>query len=247
MENKVLATVNGRDITQRELDEIIRRLPAERQSYMSSNEAKKQLLDQVISFEVMYNYGKETGIENSPEYIHQVEQLQKEILTQITINKVLSEVTVTDEEVDKYYEANKDQFRTDETVAAKHILVDSIETAEEVKEKITSGMSFEEAAETYSSCPSKAKGGDLGTFSRGQMVPEFEKAAFELEVGKVSEAVETQFGYHLIKVEKKNGAQIRPFSEVKNVIKDNLIQERQKFKYMQMTEELKGKYDVQIK
>jgi peptidyl-prolyl cis-trans isomerase C len=85
-----------------------------------------------------------------------------------------------------------------ESVAVKHILVKEKFEAEDLLKKLAEGVSFEELASKYSSCPSSARGGDLGTFGRGRMVPAFDTAAFDLEVGQVSEPVRTQFGYHLI-------------------------------------------------
>lgn len=83
-------------------------------------------------------------------------------------------------------------------VSAKHILVEQKFEAEDIIKKLNEGVSFEQLAEKFSRCPSKFKGGDLGEFGKGQMVPSFEQAAFELNVGDVSEPVQTQFGYHLI-------------------------------------------------
>ncbi len=92
------------------------------------------------------------------------------------------------------------QFKT---VRAKHILVDDEQQAWAIKSRITEGESFEELALKYSKCPSKEKGGDLGYFVRGQMVPEFENAAFETPIGEVSDPVKTRHGWHLIKVTRK--------------------------------------------
>lgn len=88
-------------------------------------------------------------------------------------------------------------------VRASHILVSSKGEAEKIRQEILDGKSFEDAAKEYSSCPSSAKGGDLGYFSRGMMVPEFEKEAFALPVGQISKPVRTQFGWHLISVTDK--------------------------------------------
>lgn len=247
MDNKVLAAVEGREITQRDLDNAVGRFPKERQSYFMSEEGKKQLLDQIISFELVYSYAKDNGLENDPVYIAQLEAAKKEILTQAAINKVLANVKVTDEEVKAYYEANEQYFKSEESVTAKHILVDSLEQAEEIKNKIDSGMNFEMAAMQFSSCPSKEQGGNLGNFTRGRMVPEFEAAAFELAVGEVSEPVQTQFGYHIIKVEEKNEGMVKPLEEVFSMIHREILNERESFKYMQLTEELKSKYSVVIK
>jgi len=89
------------------------------------------------------------------------------------------------------------------TVRARHILVNTENEAWALKSRITEGESFEELATKYSKCPSSEKGGDLGYFNRGQMVPEFEKAAFETPIGEVSDPVKTSFGWHLIKVTRK--------------------------------------------
>ena len=85
-------------------------------------------------------------------------------------------------------------------VHAAHILVKSDKKANEVLDKLNKGLSFTEAARKYSDCPSGKSGGDLGWFGKGRMVPEFEKAAFEGDKGKLLGPVKTQFGYHLIKV-----------------------------------------------
>jgi peptidyl-prolyl cis-trans isomerase C len=247
MENKVLATVNGREITQKDLDNALTRFPKERQGYFMNEEGKKQLLDQIISFELVYNYAKDNEIENEPVYISQVEVAKKEILTQVAVNKILSEVKVTDEEVRAYYEVNQNYFKSEEAVTARHILVDSLELAEEIKNKIDNGMNFEMAAMEYSSCPSKEQGGNLGSFTRGRMVPEFEQAAFELAIGEISSPVQTQFGYHLIKVEEKNEGSVKPLEEVYAMIQRELLNERESYKYMEFTESLKKTYSVEMK
>lgn len=245
MENKVLAVVNGVEITESDLESAIMRFPRERQSYLNSENGKKQLLEEMIAFELVYNYAKDSGIEKEKEYIELLEKAKKEILTQTAISKVMAEVTVTDEEVSDFYKANEQAFVDPEMVSAKHILVETKEKAEEVMNEINSGLSFEDAAKKYSSCPSNAQGGSLGRFSRGQMVPEFEEAAFSLNIGVVSEPVKTQFGYHLIKVEEKVESSVKKFDEVKNTIKNNLLQQRQAFKYSQLNDELRKKYTVE--
>lgn len=246
MQNNVLATVNGKQITEKDLEITISRFPREKQSYFSSEQGKKQLLEQIISFELIYNYAKEEGLEEEQEYLVQLEALKKEILTQVAVKKIVGQATVTNEEIEAYYHANQNVFKTEETVSAKHILVDTFEKAQEIENKIKAGMLFEEAAEKFSSCPSKDHGGNLGSFGRGRMVPEFEKAAFELGVGVVSGPVQTQFGYHLIKVEEKAEGSIKPLTEVKELIQGELLQERQSYQYAKFTEELKNKYKVEM-
>lgn len=247
MENKILATVNGREITEMDLRHTIARFPKERQGYFSSENGRKQLLEQIISFELIHNFAKDSGFDADEAYTAQLGSVKKEILTQYAINKVLSEVRVSDDEIKDYYKDNQPMFLSEESVSAKHILVDTEEEASNIVKEIENGLSFEEAASKYSKCPSKANGGDLGVFTKGKMVPEFEKAAFELGVGVVSAPVQTQFGYHIIKVEEKNEASVKTFEEVEGTIRNNILQEKQNEKYMKMTEELKDKYAVVIK
>jgi peptidyl-prolyl cis-trans isomerase C len=247
MQDKVLAVINGREITDKDLMYTISRFPRERQAYLASEEGRKQLLEQVISFELVYNYAIEKSMDKENEYIEQVENAKKEILTQYGISKILSQVSVTDQEVKNYYEENMSTYIQEEAVRAKHILVNTLDEAKEIKEKINAGLSFEEAAKQFSNCPSNAEGGDLGTFTRGRMVPEFENASFQMAVGEISEPIQTQFGYHLIKVEEKNEPSIMPLREVAATVRNNLIQEKQNQRYIELTEELKKKYKVEIR
>lgn len=248
MDKNILAIVGGNEITERDLMDVIERYPENRRGVFASEMGKKQLLEQVISFELLYKFGVDNGFDKSQEFLSQMEKVKKDILTQIIINKVLSEITVTDEEALKYYEENKEAYMEPETVSAKHILLDSEDKLKEIREDILSGKkSFEQSASEYSTCPSSEQGGDLGSFSKGMMVPEFEEAAFNLPVGEVSEPVKTQFGYHLIKVASKNSAVVKGFDEVKNDVVNELIQQRQERKYLDFVQELASKYGVERK
>ncbi len=82
---------------------------------------------------------------------------------------------------------------------ASHILVDKLSLAQEIKEELNEGGDFRKLAEKYSTCPSKKRGGDLGIFGRGEMIPEFERAVYKLKIGEISEPIKTKFGYHIIK------------------------------------------------
>lgn len=141
---------------------------------------------------------------------------------------------VTDKEIQDYYEANKDKFTEPEQVKARHILIKSAQNASEeektvaknkidaILKEIHDGGDFAELAKKDSECPSAPQGGDLGFFSRGQMVKPFEDVAFALQPGQVSDVVETEFGYHIIRVdEKKPGKQLN-LEEVQERIKENL-------------------------
>lgn len=101
----------------------------------------------------------------------------------------MDNVAITETEIKDYYGNNKQQFMSEESVTASHILVDTEDKAKEIAGLIKNGLDFADAAKEYSKCPSKSEGGKLGTFTRGKMVPEFEKAAFDAEIGVVTEPV----------------------------------------------------------
>jgi peptidyl-prolyl cis-trans isomerase C len=247
MNNKVLALVNGKEITQEIFDFTMSKFPEDRKGHFNTEEGKKELLDQIISWELVYNHGKALGIENTEAYLFQIEEAKKAIMGQLIIQDVLSNILIDDNEVVEYYNQNKEFFNEQEQVSAKHILVETEEKANKVLELINNGLAFETAAKEYSSCPSKDQGGNLGEFGRGMMVPEFEEAAFSSKIGVVTHPVKTQFGYHLILVEEKIEPKAKAFEEVRESIKGHLLQEKQNHAYVEFVNSLKDKYKVVIK
>lgn len=247
MDNKVVAVVNGREITEEHFNFALAKFPQDRRSFFQTEEGRKQFLDQIISWELIYDYAVEAGFENREDYKFQLKEAAKAILTQLAIEEEIKKVHISDEELVEYYNQNKEYFSEGEQVTAKHILVETVEKANEVKALIDNGMTFEEAAQLFSTCPSKAQGGNLGSFGRGMMVPEFEEAAFTLNIGEVSEPVQTQFGYHIVLVDERTEPQIKSFDEVKESIRQHMLQEKQGHAYMQLVENLKKKYSVEIK
>ncbi len=247
MENKVLAIVNGSKITEKDIKRSLLRFPQETQEHYKTEEGKKQFLDQMINFELIYSHALDSDMKNDPDYIEQVKLIEKDVLIQIGVKNIMASVDATEEEIKKFYEDNSEMFKSDETASAKHILVDELEQMKEIKLEITNGMSFEEAAKKYSKCPSSAQGGSLGSFSRGRMVPEFEDAAFKLQVGEISEPVKTQFGYHLIQLDEKTPKGTKSLEESKEIIVKNLLNQKQNEKYVSCITELKSKYTVEIK
>ena len=149
MENKVVAIVAGKEITDQDINKVIERYPAQQQAMAKSEQGRKQILTQMVGFELANKFGKENNYEELPEYKEQLEQIKSDLLTQTVINKVLSEVTVTDDEVKKYYDENKEQFGEPERVSAKHILVSKEEDAVKIKDEIANGLRFEDAARKY--------------------------------------------------------------------------------------------------
>lgn len=244
---KILATVNGSPITEREVDEFLVSLGQRGQSY-NNPEGRKIILNQLIGNKLLLLDAKRNLLEAEPEFKAELARLKDNLLVSFAGDRVISAVTVSDKEAEDYYNENTDKFVSDETVNASHILVETEEQAKEIGAKIAAGeMTFEAAAAEYSSCPSKANGGNLGDFGRGQMVPEFDKAVFEMEVGEVTaEPVKTQFGYHLIKLVSKSEAKPMAFADIKEEIKGALLNEKRRKAYDSKINQLKILYPVDI-
>lgn len=142
----------------------------------------------------------------------------------------MKEIDMGEDETRYYYDTHIDRFEHPESIHARHILLKDEEEAKLVLKKAKRGADFAKLAGEYSTGPTKDTGGDLGYFERGKMVPEFENAAFILEVGETSDIVKTQFGYHVIKVEDKRQPYTEEFEDVKEKIKNILLKENAKSK-----------------
>jgi peptidyl-prolyl cis-trans isomerase C len=172
-----------------------------------------------------------------------LDQFRKEIEIGIQAEDLFNRRTASlkppsEQEVRLFYDNNSERFQQPERVRASHILltVNKDETdaaraqkkaeAQRILGELKKGADFAEAARKYSGCPSKEQGGDLGYFERGRMVPEFEAAAFGLKTGQLSGIVETQFGYHIIKVTDHSKASTVPFDQAKQNIEQYLAQQK---------------------
>lgn len=220
----LLVKQNGQAALNTLITEKIVALEAAKQNISVSEEEVQKELD--ISIE--QSGGKEQFAQALAYYGYTEEDIRKNIRTNFTIRKLMEpQITITEEEMQQYFNENKTSFDTPEQVKASHILVDSEEKALEVKEKIKAGNDFAELAKEYSTDEgSKSQGGQLGYFQRGDMAQQFEDAAFALEVGGISEPVETGFGYHIIKVEDKIAAKEANYEDSKDQVKENLIQQK---------------------
>ena len=246
--DKILAKVGTLTVSEAEVNEFIAELGPRGQSY-NTPEGRKAVLEQIISSKLLLLDARHNLYETEPEFKAELAKLRENLLINYAGNKVLSAVKVSDDEVKKYYDENQEKFSQGETVNADHILVDSEEKALEILEKITAGeLSFQDAARQFSSCPSgKQRGGNLGDFGRGQMVPEFDKAVFELEVGEITKTpVKTQFGYHLILLNSKSESSVMPFEEIKDQLKDMLAGEKRREAYERKINQLKILYPVDL-
>lgn len=247
MEDKILAVVNGTEIKQSDIDFMFTNLSPQVASQFIGPDGQKKLLEEAINQKMLVLFAKDEKIDEKDAFVKELDKMKENLLSQFAIRDILNNIIVTDEEAKKFYDDNGNYFMTKAQVRASHILVAEEELANEILTKIKNGESFEELAKEHSTCPSSSVGGDLNFFGPGQMVPEFEDAAFSLNVGEVSDLVKTQFGIHIIKLTDKKEASKQEFEVVKNSIIQNITMQKQHEKYTQFIEDLKSKYKVEMK
>lgn len=243
MEKKILAKVGDKEISNLDIDSAIQGLDPYQAQQFQTEQGRKYVLEDLVNQELLYMYAKDNKIDQDEAFRKEMAEIEKNVLKQYVINQILTSVQVTDDEKRTFFEANKANFSNPPTANAKHILVDTEEKANEILAQIKAGeVTFEDAARAHSTCPSKDQGGDLGTFGRGQMVPEFEAATFAMEVGDISDPVKTQFGYHIIKLEAKNEESIPTYEEVADKVEKTLMFQKQGEVYQAKLNEVKAKF-----
>jgi peptidyl-prolyl cis-trans isomerase C len=211
--------------------------------YATNPEFRQHCATQLVQKEMFFAYSEEQHLDEAEEFKANMEKYRKELLSRMAVNKILEGITVTEEELQAYYDEHKDQFSNGPLASAKHILVDSTDECQRIRGEIEAGaLSFEEAAEKYSTCPSGKKGGDLGEFGKGQMVPEFDAVVFSANIGELVGPIQTQFGSHLVRVERRKEAEVAPFERVKPQIEYNLLEEKERNVYDAKVEELEKIY-----
>lgn len=243
-EGKILAKVAGEVITDIDVDRMIASM-GQRGAAYNTPSGRSALLDEIVNKKLLLLDARRNLIEREPAFKEQLEKLKEELLANYCVEKVISDVRVTAEETKKFFDEHESDFVAGERVEASHILTDSEEKAQSILGDIKDGkISFEEAAKQFSTCPSKENGGSLGEFSRGQMVPEFEEVAFGMNEGEISDPVKTQFGYHIIRLEKKHPAEKMNYADISEHIKAKLLQEKQQKAFRSKINQLKIMYPV---
>ncbi len=244
---QVLAEVNGTTITTEDYKKEVDLLPPYLKPMTETPEGRKEMVDSMIVRELVMQEAKKAGIDKSPEVMDRLEDLKKRVVIEAYWKqKVEEQAKISDADLQKFYDQNKEKFKTGDQVRASHILLKTEKEAQDVLAQLKAGGKFEDLARKYSVDPAGAKGGDLGWFGKGSMIPEFEKAAFALKEGETSGIVKTKFGYHIIKLTGKRSAGVLPLAEVKDQIKAALLPEKQQEIFKKMREDLKknAKYSV---
>lgn len=245
---EIIAKIGDKVITKADLDRIISYYPKAQQKNITGNSLKqKEVMERYIQGIVVSRLAKKKGFDKTESIKERLDFIINDYLaTQYIQQEVMGKkIDVTDKEAEEYYNKYKEEFTSPEMVKVRHILIKAEKNkpenerkiargkAEELLKRIKAGGDFAKLALEFSDDPgSKAKGGELDFFPRGAMVPEFEKSAFSLKAGEVSNLVETQFGYHIIKAEGSKEPEVLPFEKITEKVKikakDRLRNDRMK-------------------
>ena len=225
-DDTVLANIDGQPITEadvamtmRDLGQQFEKIPAEKQ--------KAAALQALIEIRLMAAKGRADGVDQTEEFKRQQQFLADRVLHQATIDSAVAG-KISDEDIKARYDKEVAARPPEVEFKARHILVKTEDEAKKLIAELDGGAKFEELAAKHTTDPSgKDSGGDLGYFGVGMMVPEFEKAAMETAVGSYTKApVQTQFGFHVIKVEDKRTKLAPPLEQVKDQVKSLVLREK---------------------
>jgi peptidyl-prolyl cis-trans isomerase C len=222
-DDAVVARVNGHEIKQSDLDFAATEI-GPRLATIRPDDRRRILLQFVIENELMAGAGEKEKLDQTDTFPARVKYHTRRALRDAFYDSGIAGA-VTDADAKQIYDEKISKMKPEQEVHARHILVETKEEAEEVIKRLKNGEDFAKVADEKSK-DTNAKGGDLGFFTRGQMLKPFEDAAFALEPGQISEPVQTQFGWHVIKVEEKRDQSLPSYDEVKEAIMAQLIQQK---------------------
>ncbi|MBI3615474.1 MAG: peptidylprolyl isomerase [Candidatus Omnitrophica bacterium] len=243
---KVAAVVNGQVITAAELDGRMSRLSPQARAAIGND--RRRITEEMVMETILVQEARRRGLEGDP----QVQSLLKEARRQILLGRLLEIVrqegaaNIGDAEISQFYEKNKDKFVEPETFRASHILVESEEAAKKALSQVNGGEPFAKVAEQTSTDPSKTRGGDVGYFKKGDLIPEFEAACEKLKPGEMSSIVKSPLGYHLILLTEHRVARSLSLDEVRDNIRQQLLAQQQQQKVGTFVQHLRAKAQVKI-
>jgi len=239
----ILASFGEHTITLGEFNKLWNQIPENYKAQLT----KDNVLDQMISEALLIQEAKAKKLEEDEKVAEQIKRTTEQILVQALIQKdILDKVQVSDEDVKKYYETNKDKFTEKEQIHLFNILVKTEEEAQDILQQLKAGGDFSEIAKTKSTGPSASKGGDMGFISKGSTIPEIDKAVFALKIGELTDIIKSDYDFHILKETEKKPGSTKTLEEAKDEIIKTLLPEKQKDAFDILLKELKSKVEIKI-
>jgi parvulin-like peptidyl-prolyl isomerase len=248
----VVATVNGEAITQKDVNEfVIASIPGATFSHLNEIQ-KKSVIKQMIERKLFLENAKELHIEKNPEFIVALNKVRDNLMLDYWMKEKVEEIVISEKDAKAYYQSHLSKFNRAASVKVRHILLatkaEAIGIIRQLEKSKALKKKFIALAKSKSTGPSSVNGGELDWFVQEQMVPEFSDAAFALKEGSITkEPVKTQFGYHVIYLEKKKEKGVIPFEKVKADIVKALRVEQFKSKLDKLSKKLKKTADISVK
>jgi len=244
-DDRTLVTVADKPITLKDFKKKISKLPKHYQAVAEKN--KKNLLDDMIVESLFLEDAVRKGLDKDEEIKDiLVEARKKIIIAKFVKTEVDDKVRVSQDEIKAFYDEHKDEFKVPEMWRASHILVASEGEAKDVLVELSKGGNFEDIARAKSIDATSSRGGDVGYFRKGQVVPEFENVCLGLNVGQTSAIVHTQFGYHIIKLTDKKSEALEPYESAGPKIENVLKLKKRNELFDKLVISLKEKYRVRV-
>jgi len=243
--DKVLVKVSNSVITVSDFNSRIEKLPPYYKNVVEKN--KKRYLEEMIAEKLFYEEALRKGLNNDKEVAEILQEAKKKIIiTKLIKNEIEDKTKVAEDQIRVFYEANKNKLKTPDMWRASHILLASEEDANSVLQALKSGANFEDLAKERSKDATAERGGDIGYFRAGQLVPDFEKATIALNVGDMSGVVHTKFGYHIIKLTDKKPSGTQTYEKARPLIENELKNKNKAEMFNEYIMVLKKKYGVEI-
>lgn len=238
--------VGGKTITQEDVQAEINALPEMAKAFFQGPDGTERFVDELVKKEMLYLEAQKRGLDKSKDFQRQVEEFKKlTLINQLLEKEMAAASNITEQDIKDYYEKNKNEFTMNNQIRLSHIVVKTDDEAKQVMERLQKGEDFAKVASALSQDKASAKtGGDIGTFKRGEMIPELESVAFSLKKGAVSMPVKLKDGIHILKVTDAKGTLIE-FEKVKSVIGQKIAAEKQQESFDKLLENLKKNYKVE--
>lgn len=243
----MVAKIGPRILTVDEVQAEFARIPPQFAAHFSAEDKKEQFVRNLVDRILFAMEARQAGFLNRPEVQAKIEDYIDRTLYAEYIKHITADAEVGEEQALSYYTTHPEEFTTPERVHARHILLRTEEEARQVKTDLAAGAAWDDLARERSIDRSNsARGGDLGVFARGRMVPEFDELAFSLPAGQVGEPVETRFGWHVIRVDERKPPEQQSFEEVKGRVTTKLVNDIRKSRMDEAREALTAKHGAEV-
>ena len=248
MDFQVLATVNGHEITAQDFKTKWSELPEFIQTVYSGKDGKKELLNELVNRELLLQEALRRKIDQKSVFADQVENFRERLLLDAILKEeVENRITISEEELSTYFKTHKDKLPPIEEVQAQHILVKTEGEARDLLKKLARGESFARLAKAYSKDPgTKDQGGNLGLIRKGQTLPGFEAALFNLKPGQTSGVVKTPLGHHIIRVQDRRMVKPLRLQDARDEVRLEVLKEKERKHFDELVSSLRAKSSIQV-